>query len=781
MSHVYPSNESLYHASPKTGARGPYKSVRRPGLQEFDSLQDLLEQAGYKETRIYTPVANKMSASSPPQMNREIASPTRRVSTSNCILETQVRKGEPNTSWFSTLWNASDGKSNGSQEKSLRRKQSEPSLSKKGRKGVQKSWTGFWDVRRKEQGEDENSIPPVPPLPQHSSSSSEGSTSKQSQPQLRQTPSTNNLWQGSIDHHRSRLASSRSIPARLRDHKGKTLMRKESFDGARVVACVGFGAASTTTARDVFSKGGRASSMSLRQAFGQDEVVVMKKEKDTNNYTSSSKLAPSDSVSSIVDLDNERPAPDAETTTEMEHAAAPIPKLKTISSVSLFSTAASPLLSRQDAVALRNVGCLDFAGMQEGTSMTGKYSKNLRKMRSVDALQLALLKMEKQEQTGRNMSSQHHDTIPESSSLDSLTNEDFANATTTTTLFSSDAHSERVPSASAATPSEPIRRSTTPRLVITSPTGMRSPQTLDLEGQEFEPRSISPQSIQKMIRPVASRRSGWRIGAQSRKPKPQADSTEEESERGRKENTELAESRLPSNIPRRQSSKKKERTARNKEHNSTAIIPQGALSQLPVPAKVAKRRLSRSCSDLRGNILTQKEIGMTGKISGSEQIRALRRDVMNRNNGGMRQTTSQANENARQCFPPSTLSNNDDDPFNDLSSSQSKANKQASHLDWSANSSYVPSQASQASQRRPLTSTQQYNAQQHSTDPTVALTKTLARKPSGVGLACLVEKENTRAARMAALSNEGDLNPLLDSPTANYVKKKSSRPRLTQL
>lgn len=541
-------------------------------------------------------------------------------------------------------------------------------------------------------------------------------------------------------------------------------MRKESYDGARVVAGVGF----NTTSGDVMFKGRGKPRISLRQAFGQSPDG---QETAEARRTHTSREDWRDSISSLVDLEERRIARDSENNSIEPKVVSPSQAVNP--TISLFSSAATPLLSRHDAVALRNVGCLDFASMHDGDAMAGQSNKGLRKMRSVDALELALKKMEIRKQLPVSKApSQIHNSIPESFSTDSLTNEDFVNATTTTTC---DATGTMI-----TLLEEPIQRSTTPRLVITSPTGMRSPQPLVLDGQEFEPRSISPEMV-RVIRPVASRRSGWKLNAVIAKPKDgQSFTGLEDGVRGRSSSAAVNESRIPSNIPKRSASKKKTRMVKSREGNSTQEE-----SKLPVPikAKKAKKRLSRSCNDLRENALAQFGDAVTsaGKLSGSEQIRALRQDIINRNNTQHQSVLADEPRQRVNTIPCSSASD-EDDPFNDfvaVAKSSNTSNSSARpHIDR-AGMSPIPFE--HPPQRRPLSTTQQFNVQ-HPSSTAAIPAKTLVRKTSGVGLACLVEKQNNRPT--SASSHRSDENnpgnSLMDSPTAHVVKKRSSRPRLGQ-
>lgn len=712
---------------------------RRPGLREFDSLQDLLEQAGYKETRIFTPVAAKTPAS-PPQVSRESATPVEPISPSRDVEDLPEMPNRSSSAWFSTLWRAKD--SGNHRRGALTRKQSEPVLSRKGRKAVQKNWLPFWDSSKgtsikghADEGltSEHSAPPPVPPLPNPVCIAAPLSEA-QPRPPLRHAPSTSQLWQGSMSHHRSRLAPSRSFPTRMREEPSSTLARKESYDGARAVAGVGFGAAKTTSS-DLIFKGRGKQRISLRQAFGQDAEEAVGR---TYNHTSRQEWK--DSIGSLVDLQDSREEAIASEVKNCEQG-----KASPTTVPSLFSTAAMPILSRHDAVALRNVGCLDFAGMHDGHN-----PRDLRRMRSVDALELALARMERQQTIVSKAPSTLHSTIPESFSADSLTNDDFANAATTaTTLFTETQDPDE----------QPIRRSSTPRLVITSPTGMRSPQPLLLEGREFEPRSVSPEHF-RIVRPVANRQKGWKLSAVIGR----ADGVEN-AQRGRAVSS-LDATIIPTNIPKRSSSRRRSRPGKGREH-----VDGGEMSLPPPALKASRKRTSKSCNDLRKNALASIEnaVPAAGKLSGSEQIRALRRDVSKR-------SAMVANEPSpcAAIIPPSPSEADEDDPFRDFvavakGAVSATARPSSSQIIDRAGMSPIPFDHLQ---RRPLSASLRQPAGAKATEPT------LASKTSGVGLACLVGSSRPRSPDCC--DENSAPNPLLESPTAHIVKKRGSRSRLGQ-
>lgn len=724
-------------------------------MTEFDSLQDLLEQAGYQETRIITPIAIRRPPSSSANDLLNLASPQQASSSSQ---GGDITRMESTTShWFYTLWPSSsiNRKSN------LNRKQSEPALSKKSRKAVQRKWMGTWGSSKG--SEENNSIPPVPPLaseyqlcmteqpaitpqPEHLSQSAQ-------RPPLRHAPSTGDLWKGSMQHHRS-------FPAKLKEqhHQEKFIAKQESFDGAGVVAGVGVGAAKA----DLLFRSREDQRVSLRQAFGRGE--------SSGSRINTVKHNCYDSVSSLVDLQERRQSEDKQTDEASRfHSMASVPAAAS----SLYSVAATPVLSRQDAVAMRNVDCLDFAGMMQYDDRFGRPSsdKGLRKMRSVDALELALAKLEQQRQPKGRELFQRHATIHESFSTDSLTNEDLASANAVTTIvddlilqdaYIGDGQFDDPPSRSASFTSElAIRRSSTPRLVITSPTGMRSPQPLVLEGLEFEPRSISPRKP-VMIRPVPNRTANLRGGL---------------SRNALLLKTEMGET--AEMVTKRSISKRRSRVLKVAEGDRAASMSGGK----------SKKRTSKSCNNLSG-IQTRSSSTDASQMSGSEQIRALQRNVLERNVAQevvFHHHTGILVESKVSNNVPADQFDDEDDPFRDFVAVANNKPTQSSKGGGSAS----PSIARRMSpipfdhlKRRPLLSSIAANSTIVAAPTT---TRPLQRDPStsqkqsGVGLACLVQPVPPRSSSFSTQDNENAApNSLLDSPTAHIVKKRSSRTRLGQ-
>lgn len=759
----------------------PLQRIRRPGMTEFDSLQDLLEEAGYKDTRIFTPVSIKSRLSSAQESPIAIRSHSQSHQSIKEQSDAFPIKQVASSNWFSTLWRpAKEGRMS-----TLNRKQSEPVLSKKARKAVQKGWMTMWDNGKETRTDGplastsaaaaaaapcitstrKASIPSAasPPAP---CTTDEVPAAEQSQPQrppLRHAPSTSNLWQGSMKYHRSL-----SYPSKLREqYQNKTISRKESFDGAGVVAGVGVGTARTVSGELLF-KARSKQRISLRQAFGQEEEEIRPAQSECkSDGTSTDEYK--DSVGSLADLVGaedgtslQQQVSVQESKTKRERNVVTAMPL----AATLFSTAATPLLSRQDAVALRNVGCLDFAGLSDDNFRAGRSSKGLRKMRSVDALELALAKMERQ---SIKSNIRIEATIPESFSTDSLTNEDLASGQTITTVVEDVQMYQDV-----MLVEHTIQRSSTPRLVITSPTGLRSPQPLVLEGLEFEPRSVSPNKAQ-VIRPVANRSMGWKVNAVVRK-----------SDVQRERNKTMDEMIPPTNIPKRSTSKRRSRGVKSKVEDTT----EENQGKLPMPSgRTAKRRLSKSCNDLRGSALSKmgtSEVPLAGlsKLSGSEQIRALQRTVLKRSTAEQ-SATGRVEASSSISIPYNSLED-DDDPFRDFAAVTRATTTSSSSASNRSSTTYQIDRSGMSpipfdhSKRRPLSVSTRSNVA--NTQSQQKKEQSLQRKKSGVGIACLCEEVIKPCTSSSSLQSDENTapNPLLDSPTAHVVKKRSSRTLLRQ-
>jgi hypothetical protein len=799
--------------------KGEQTTKRQPaGPRQFDSLQNLLEQAGYKETRIFTPVHKKTPPSPPETSGSQAGAQSRTHSqkpqtivvpieegsmatrsnastSSSYTLTSDQQNGDENyvnnlkaiaatSSWFQSSWNAP--KQN-KKDSTLKKKQSEPAISSLRRRSS--AWSLWFSGSNKSvEQADEGHILPVEHDSENVSPISVSETPLE-RPPLRHASSTKDLWQASLKHHRGKetgrrkiLHKSRSVSAKSMNDvpspRRQKMMRQQSYDGARVIAGVGVRAASLTnttidfvSSNSVFLRSGKRRT-GLRQAFGEDanddleSKEVQSLPSDESQHKSATKKEWRDSVSSLGDVEE---LPKEIEVPEMEVS------IKEVSSpLNLFSTVATPLVSKDDAVALRNMGCLDFeAGRPDlitSSSDDIASTNRIRKMRSVDALEFALARMQSAERTFGNNTVQRT-TIPESSSIESFTQEDFANATSTDfdipQVFVEDQEDEPVP-----------MRCTTPTLMITSPTGARPPQPLVLDGIEFEPRSVSPKaSAQPINRPVP-KRGGWKIIARAEPVDQQKQSIPTSDDcRGRA----VESKKLNSDQIKRPIASRKGGLSRPR-----AIRPQGSQEHLQAPT-LRKKAATKSCHNLGQSVRADihKIRTATGKLSGSEQVRALQRSVQRRERNDVQCT---------DIIPSSPTEVDDDDPFSDFvaltkeikSRSSSRSSRSIGGQTNSAQidrSKMSPVPFNQKS-RSPL-GENQTEANSTSTDETIKMHSSASAlgksKPvavphvnhstGGVGLACLVDLNQQPKKTLIAKVIQPKVR---QSSLANYSKNNST-------
>lgn len=787
---------------------------RQPGgSRQFDSLQNLLEQAGYKETRIFTPVHKKTPASPPQTSGSQAAAqrpqtiaipieegsmPTKsNASTSSSrTLASDQQNGDEEyvnnlkaiaatSSWFQSSWNPS--KQN-KKDPVLKKKQSEPAIPSLQRRSS--AWSLWFGGSGKSV---EHSDEQIASVEHESENASPAPVSEPplERPPLRHASSTKDLWQASMKHHRGKETGGRKVLHKSRSVSGKSMneapsprrqrmMRQQSYDGARVVAGVGVRAASITSSsidfvssNSVFMQSEKRR-MGLRQAFGEDASEDLKSKEvksspaDESQHKSPTKKECRDSVSSFGDVE--------ELSKEIEVLETEVSLTKANAPLKLFSTVATPLMSKDDAVALRNIGCLEFeAGRPDlisGTSEDVSSTSRIRKMRSVDALEFALQRMQSAERTFGNSDVQRT-TIPESSSIESFTQEDFANATTTD-FDIPQAFAEAEHAIDQDEETVPVR-CLTPSLVITSPTGVRPPQPLILDGIEFEPRSVSPKAVVQAISRPVPRRGGWKIIAR-------ADSTENDQQKQAAPSSDDARGRaveskeLNGDQIRRPTASRRGGLSRPK-----AVRSQGSKEHLQAP-NLRKKAATKSCHNLGQSVRSEihKIRTATGKLSGSEQVRELQRSVQRRERVDVQCT---------EVIPSSPTEVDDDDPFSDFvaltkeiksrSSSRSLRSVSESNSAQIDRSKMSPVPFNQKS-RSPL-GENRTETNSSSTDELLRMKKSstfahekakpTSHKTEGVGLACLVDLNQHPKKTLIAKVIQPKVR---QSSLANYSKNNST-------
>lgn len=822
--------------------KGWESSARYPGLDQFDSLQELLEQAGYKETRIFTP---KGAAQQGPQARqtssggddysaetfdpKTTAAPQSRaqrvVPRSSDIRQNPDSKGMTqaevqhakdaalNSSWFAVPWQQ-PAKTRASREPTdvaasvapsslpsasadarapaLRKKQSMPAMSRKMSLPRLTSWASLWRAAPSETPEadhestaDVETAGQLPDL-QPSMAISDVSGPNDAAPKqsmLRHAPSTQHLWQASMKHHRATtqrsLGKSRSFPAKLRSDESSSAKQQAVFDGAKVAAAVGMGK-SDDVPDGLFLRQSRSRRVSLREAFESDAREKAKRSRAPEQVggSSSSRHGHDDSICSISDVkraDDEhitpQDSPKVEKSTEV-NSEPPQSQSSPKRSPFLFSSAASPITSRDDAVAMRNGACLDFARVSGPTSPPEQpqqaaraESGGIRKMRSVDALEYALSRMQAAKETSQS-TSQRIEGIPESSSADSLAQEDFLNAKTTAVgLEGLEEGSLVCLQAPAAGAGDEIGRAPTPTLVITSPTGARPPQPLVLDGVEFEPRSVSPHAngSTTVYRPIAKRK-GWKVSTFGVTPETEGES----SERGRRQGGGSQPLR-PRSVSRRRKAKiASEEPTKDAEGRLTNPSSKRASNSKSRESRRNAAATSPSASDASQIPLDGKDFrALVGKSTYSDDVRSLQKSVMQRG----------------RCQPfasPRSVSlEDDDDPFNDFIAIAQKAEAPSnnfSHQEAISAAAYIDRRSTspvpfQRPTLSPLGESKKLNnfSTAASTDgdaekplskkvpahpEPLRARKNITKKGSGIGLACLIDVDATRPAAASAMSQQ---------------------------
>lgn len=833
---VLPFNQVIDHAPELTNIKRKkgeriIKVQPNGSRRQFDSLQSLLEQAGYKETRIFTPVHKKTSHSPSDSPGSQIASqavvhskkpetiaipieesnmvttsnPSSSSSSSHTLMSDQKNQDEDyvnnlkaiaaTSSWFQTSWNPS--KSN-KKDSDLKKKQSESALPNLQRRSS--SWSLWFGRSNKSAEKVDEQVQEVGQDCEIESSAITSDEGIAKNPPLRHASSTKDLWQASLKHHRGKEADGKRPIYKSRSMSAKTvnkvpsprrqrMMRQQSYDGARVVAGVGVRAASFTThtsidfvsSNSVFMRSENRPT-SLRQAYGDDAIDAFKSKEAQSSkinvesqHQSLTQKESRDSVSSLGDVEE---IPKENTTPKKE-----VIQMRETTPFRCFSTVAPPIVSKNDAVAMRNVGCLNFeAGRPDLiTSLNDDVtsSNRIRKMRSVDALELALARMQSAEQMFGNNSIIQRSTIPESSSVESFTQEDFANATSTDfdipEAFVEDQFYSTV---NQNDEGQPIR-CLTPTLMITSPTGARPPQPLILDGVEFEPRSVSPKaSVQSISRPVP-KRGGWKIKARAEsydETQQRESILDSDSTRGRTvDSKELNGDRIKKPVANRKGGISRPKAVRS----------QGSQEHLQAPA-LRKRPATRSCHNLGASARSdiQNIRSSAGKLSGSQQIRALQRSVQRRECAEIQGT---------DIIPSSPTEVDDDDPFSDFVALTQEIKSRSSSRSSRSIGDTDPAQIDRSKMspvpfQKKIRSTlgeNQSEINSSSTDEPLRMKKSSASinakaksnsnmghaTGNGVGLACLVDLN--QQPKKSSISKQ--IQPTVrQSSLANYSKNNSS-------
>lgn len=506
------SNRSEVPASTALGGEEHLVLEDRSDAPHFDSLQDLLEQAGYKDTRIVTPQPkrlvdiskSKRDSNSTLESNGSPIVTVRRLGskTSSALRQnsTGLAQHDENTSTAPSVALASVNDKN--------ERERAPSAGS--------SWfSGFWKAG--------NGITPAPPAsaaePETAAPASDldntprGKTAAmtssppnferslsspprtQNRRKLATKSSTISLWKGSRTYKSAATANpslSSSSPPRLVSKTSLGNLRgggHAASVGVGISACDG-GAAALSSLRNTTSRtSSRSGSGSANDAVPDVDTIDLGfarmgvKSAAIEEWRRSlvSVKGPTDLA---VGFDNET-SDDVDSPPRLRlKSAAPA---QVVVSKELFASVAGPVVSSEAAVAPRNSECFK-----------GPEARGLRHAKSVEALRSALNQKKKPAMKTR------HSTIgqraprageqqvppvpalpsfPSDGSIASLLRDQ--RATTT--------YRDVLPGEAEAEPQDsPERPRGPPVLTVTSPSGVHSPQVVKLEGKEFDARTFSP-------------------------------------------------------------------------------------------------------------------------------------------------------------------------------------------------------------------------------------------------------------------------------------------------
>lgn len=885
---------------------GDHKMPRRPMLAKFDSLQELLEEAGYKETRIITPAgqafidsaterqcagtipvssASSSSSSSssfsstpslvkaggPPSLEDSSSGKERATARSEHAPATEqsdntesiIRRFQnmaANSSWFSQVWKAQP--THTTQEIASKRTPSQGTTILD--QGAESARARL--LRKKK------SAPSMQALDRHSATAKidgysradtpkKGAAVRKSKPTLRHAPSTQNIWQGSLRHRNAvtlrdkdgkmtSLPKSNSFPSRLRLDEGDSVAaqaKKDAIDGARVVTAVGFARHHSTSKDSIRSRlvlHGRlgelsdaeiANSMTSLKSHKKRPSLVdvfgpkgQEEDDDVGDAPNALPTASDERAIGLSEESSEQHKPDfstGEARRDESQALVDTAEEKAyIAETLLFSQAAEPIISYDDAVALRNGGCLEEVGRSssvmssvttEAASAAGasgsRASKNgLRKMKSVDALEKALYKMEQSAPglaKGRRPSETSSSAAMTWGSWRFAGSRRQANPSMEQVLFEDNQQAtgiepvgdiERISEFGAPqkldaeeystieVPEVEVPRPTTPTLFVTSPTATRSPVELSLDGEEFEARSYS--SPEHTI-------GGTRGRGKSRIPRPRRGRMTFETKAEQSSPTLVRPAAVSTSSPGRTRNSARHPLRRKARLSNSSSSTDGSAEQ-NTHDTVNTAGLTSSSKRRPGGVRNNKYpsaaqiSSAVGKVSGSEQIRALRRDVLK-----------------REGATAASVDSDPDDVFYDLTSAAMASKNSNSVLDFNRKTmgeeidrrrSPNPFEKApkgplaDASQSKILNSN---NTNHHPLSDRVvgrSAGPTLHRKRSGVGMACLFDTDSSansssksrtssasRSSTPVSDENVAPSDALLDSPTVQVKGKRRGTSRAT--
>lgn len=499
----------------------PVDPSERPSADRFDSLQDLLEQAGYKDTRVITP-QSKVLAQFAQEHEDASATPTQRPRNlrSDSIAEEQTEGAARNHadghsdvedrtprnsmimdgaessragggSWFTSLWR---GTSPSGSDKTCGRASPTPPANAAASK-------------------DDTRTPPASPTkrtptasayartgsPEKLSGSpkvSEGSPLRRAARRANTSPLVKRqgtaahlpLWKGSQAYRSTgNLKESQSQDKASSSTALKSKGSLGHLRGGGHAASVGVGISATDGGAIFGSLRKTTSSKTPEGGRVKEARAAQIKRTERSEAHAHTRTSSTDSIEewrrSLTRIQGpRRPAITIETADDV--ASPPRFKLKPAApqvtvSADLFASLATPLISPDLAVAPRNSDCF-----------RGPDRNGLRHAKSVEALKTALqarknpLLRERHSVIGQR--APNADEVPPVPALPSFPSNPSIVSSVGTTNAKTVYQDNELPPASPERPQGP------PILTLTSPTGVHSPQVVKLEGKEFDPQHFSP-------------------------------------------------------------------------------------------------------------------------------------------------------------------------------------------------------------------------------------------------------------------------------------------------
>lgn len=428
-----------------------------PGSSQFESLNELLQKAGFKDTRIITPQAKAF---------KDMASSVRSMSSSSKAREegspsdASARSGT--SGWFG-WWG--------------QRQRQDDNAAASTSTSATPTVTPSKTARLIRHARKQSSIHDSPRTPRGSRIFPVASPSKRrvvlAAPSVAASTSTsasaNTLWKGSLAYRRSK--------ADLREGE-PTLKSKTSLGhlrGGGHAAAVGIGISTCD--------GGKALG-SLRKSPAEHGRVRSKLDSASVEALESPTRPPSSTVdkwrrSLVVSIDDaEDDEEDADDVTSPPRFK-PRPAVASCAPSTLFASAATPLVSSEAAVAPRNSECFQ-----------GPERRGLRHARSVEALRGALEAKRLARPTLKSRHSvigQQTPDVPVSEEVPPVPAlpSQYVRSPSDPSIYDS-------PVRTTYQADDVVVASGPPVLTLTSPTGVHSPQLINISGKEFDAQTFSP-------------------------------------------------------------------------------------------------------------------------------------------------------------------------------------------------------------------------------------------------------------------------------------------------